>query len=58
MDEVVGELVQHRVEGDPRPVLRVVADVGDPTDELEVDAAGDRLVEPRGRPPCNLKPPT
>ena len=49
--QVVGELRQHRVEGQPRPVGRVGADLGEPGDQLGGDPAGHRVVEARRRPP-------
>ncbi len=49
--QVAGQLGQHRVERRPGPVPRVVADVGHPPHQLEVDARDDPLVDALGRPP-------
>ena len=49
--QVLRELAQHGVQGGAGPVTGLVADVGDPADQLEVDARGDPVVDRRRRPP-------
>ena len=51
VQQVLRELAQQAVQRQPRVVLRVAPDVGDPADRLEVQPGGDQLVEPVGRPP-------
>ena len=48
--QVVGELHEHPVDGDPDVVVRVVADLGDEADQLQVDLVADHLVDELGRP--------
>jgi hypothetical protein len=49
--QVLGQLLQHRVQSLPGPVPRVGPDVADPAHHLDVGPRGHRLVESLGRPP-------
>ena len=49
--EVIGELGEQVVQGDPSMVVRVVADVLDPGERFDVQSLDDHLVDPRRRPP-------